>query len=159
MAKKVRVEVDTKPLNKLLKTLTEFNGMRVKVGILSSKNSREGGFETNAAIGSVHEFGSYSRNIPQRSFIKLPLMMKMDEIVKEVSRLMQASLDNGDPMPVLKQAGVVAEGAIGEGFESGGFGTWQPITARTAFRKNSEAILIDSSQLQRSITSAVVKGG
>jgi len=162
MAKAIRVEANTKELEKVMASLTAANKCRVKVGILSKKNARKGDVdESNASIGAIHEFGSYSRNIPQRSFIKMPLTMKSGQIVKEIKRLIQENLKNGDLMPLklIKKIGVVAEGVIGQAFASDGFGTWQPISPATADRKGSEAILIETSQLQRSITSAVEKVG
>lgn len=162
MAKKIRVEVNMKELKKIMTSLTAANGYRVKVGILSNKNAREGGEsgkagESNAAIGAIHEYGSYSMNIPQRSFIKMPLTQKSDEIVKEIKGLMQESLDNKDFLPLLKKIGNVAEGIIGNAFVSGGFGTWAPIKPSTAERKGSEAILMDKGFLRGSVASAVVK--
>ena len=159
MAKKIRVEANTKELKKVMKSLTAANGYRVKVGVLAKKNARTGAVgESNASIGAIHEFGSYSRNIPQRSFIKMPIVTKSDEIVKEIKRLMQENLEKANLLPLIKKIGVVAEGVIGEAFASGGFVTWDPISSATANKKKSEAILIETSQLQRSITSAVIKG-
>ncbi|MCK4782532.1 MAG: hypothetical protein KAV87_02195 [Desulfobacteraceae bacterium] len=160
MAKKIRVEVNTKELQKVMKSLTDLNGLRVKVGVLSKNNARPDSKvgESNASIGAVHEYGSYSRNIPQRSFIKMPLTMKSEELVKEIKRLMQTSLENHNIVPLLTNVGNAAEGIIHEAFDSGGFGMWQPIGPATAERKMSEAILIDKAHLQMSIMSAVVGG-
>ena len=155
---KVEVKGDFRKLNQVIQALTEGNKMAVKVGILSKKNARNDG-ESNASIGAIHEFGSFSKKIPKRSFIKMPLMRKSNEIVKEIQRLVEESLVTGDLVPLLKKVGVVAEGAIGEAFATKGFGTWAPIAPATERRKGSDAVLIETSQLQRSITSAVVKRG
>lgn len=154
-----RMHVDLKRLNQLVGTFSEANNLAVKVGILSDKSARhESVGQTNASIGLVHEFGSYSRNIPERSFIRMPLIKKQGEIVKEVQRIIGDHLFQG-VVPFLKKVGVVAEGAINEAFATGGFGAWAPISPKTEKRKNSAAILIETNQLQRSITSAVVKRG
>jgi hypothetical protein len=156
MAKKVRVEVNTRELKKVINSLTAANNYKIKVGILANKNAREDG-ETNAGIGIEHEYGSYTQHIPERSFIKMPLTTKSGEIVNEIKKLMQESLENQNVLPLLKKMGVVAEKIIGEAFASGGFGTWAPISESAEMRKGSNAILIETSQLQRSITSAVEK--
>jgi len=153
----VRVVADLKKLNKVVAALVRVNQLAVKVGILSAKNSRSGA-GSNASIGAVHEFGSYSKNIPQRSFIKMPLQKKSGELIKQIQEI-GAELVAGDITPVLKKIGAAAEAVIGEAFASGGFGTWDPIAPTTEKRKGSDAILIETSQLQRSITSAVVKKG
>ena len=44
-----------------------------------------------------------------------------------------------------------------EAFETGGFGAWEPIKEATSSRKGSSQILIDSSQLRRSVISKVEK--
>ena len=159
MEKKIEVRADLKRLNQLIATFADANNLAVKVGILAEKNSRLGGVgESNASIGLVHEFGSYIRHIPERSFIRMPLRKKQGEIVKEVTRLIGEHLFQG-VRPLLRKVGMVAEGAIGEAFASGGFGSWAPIAKRTEARKGTDAILIETSQLQRSITSKVVRIG
>lgn len=47
----------------------------VKVGLPSSSNAYPDGTSV-IMVGSVHEFGSPSRNIPQRSFLRSTLMEK-----------------------------------------------------------------------------------
>jgi len=160
MAKAIRVETNTKDLEKAIKAIVGANSLAVKVGILSKKNARTGAVaESNASIGMIHEFGSYSRNIPERSFIKMPLTMKSGELVKKIKRLIQENIAEGSVRPLLKKIGAAAEGIIGQAFASDGFGTWELISDATARRKKSAAILIETSQLQRSITSAVVDRG
>lgn len=136
------------------------NGMKknyaARVGILGDKNNREDGVLTNAEIGAVHEFGSISRKIPRRSFIRLPLEVKLPDWIKK----------HGDDYFVFAEKdaldvfytglGLDAEGMIAEAFETGGFGTWEPDSPRTIQRKGSDKILIDTSELRNSISSEVV---
>jgi hypothetical protein len=153
------VKTDLKRLNQLIATFSEANNLAVKVGILAEKNSRVGGVgESNASIGLVHEFGSYVRHIPERSFIRMPLHKKQGEMIREIQRIIGEHLFTGI-RPFLKKVGMVAEGAIGEAFATGGFGSWDAISKKTEKRKGSDAILIETSQLQRSITSKVVRQG
>jgi phage gpG-like protein len=147
-------------LKKLIGSFRGVNDMRVKVGILSNKASRNAGDgETNVSIGAKHEFGSYSEHIPQRSFLKMPLEKKSQEIARSAIKTIAQDMVNGDLIPTLKILGIAGEAAVADAFKSGGFGQWKPISTMTAELKGSTAILIETSQLQRSITSAVVKKG
>ena len=56
----------------------------------------------------------------------------------------------------LKTLGVVAEGTIQKAFATGGWGEWPKLSPVTIRRKKSSKILIDTSQLRRSISSRVV---
>jgi len=160
MGEQIKVKADLSRLDKFIKTLATANNLGVKVGILAKKSSRKGGADSNASIGVKHEFGSYTKNIPERSFIRMPLEQKSDEIIREVNRLAwDVILTSGNITPLLKKAGVAAEGVIGKAFKTGGFGQWAPIKPATEARKKSDKILIETSQLQRSIMSAVVKRG
>ena len=154
----IKVKSDFTTLNRIIAKLTEGNGMGVKVGILSKTNARtDSAGESNASVGLQHEFGSYSKNIPQRSFIRMPLKKREKEIIKEIKEKMPQYLLSGIK-PFLEKVGMMAERQIGEAFRTGGFGTWQPLSPVTVARKGSSGILIDTGQLQRSITSQVVKG-
>ena len=158
MDTRVKVTADLKKLNDLVGTFAEANGLVVKVGILKDKDAREGVGGSNASIGLVHEFGSYTKHIPERSFIRMPLRKKQNELVKEVKEFIGEHLFQG-VKPFLKKVGLAAEAAIDEAFASGGFGTWDPIKPATEARKGTDAILIETAQLRRSITSKVVGRG
>jgi hypothetical protein len=155
----IKVRVDMRKLNNVIKALTATNNLVIRVGILSNKNARDDGKESNASIGVVHEFGSFKRKIPPRSFIRMPLQKRAGGLVRRAQEIIAENLVAGNPMPILKLIGVEAEGAIGDAFKSGGFGAWKAIKPATAAAKGSTKILIESSQLQRSITSKVVKRG
>ena len=58
---------------------------------------------------------------------------------------------------ILELVGIYGESIVQEAFETGGFGAWEPIKEATANRKGSSQILIDSSQLRRSVISKVEK--
>ena len=155
--KKIKVKTDLKGLNRFINSLDTTNSMYVKVGILKNKNIRKDQ-ESNASIGLVHEFGSYSKNIPERSFLRMPIRHQVNQIVKEINRLKE-TMANGSVRSLFKKIGTVAEESIGLAFKTGGFGIWRDISPATQAKKNSPAILIETDQLQRSITSIVVKRG
>lgn len=127
-----------------------------RVGILGDKNNREDGVLTNAEIGAVHEFGSISRNIPKRSFIRMPLEVKLPDWIKKHGEDYFLFAEKGDLETFYEGLGLDAEAMIAQAFETGGFGTWQPDSPQTIKRKGSDWVLVDTSELRNSISSEVV---
>ncbi len=147
-------------LNSFIKALDEAGKYKIKVGVLGSKVNRKQGDATltNAEIGFKHEYGSYEENLPQRSFLRMPINDKAAEIL-EMVRLGGVLLDlvAGDIKQAFKLIGVACESIIGEAFETGGFGNWAKLTDYTIERKiqHNPAPLINTRQLQKAITSKV----
>jgi hypothetical protein len=160
MDKTIRVKADFRKLEEVIKGLSEANKHIVKVGVLANKNARSDG-DSNATIGVKHEFGDLSHNLPQRSFIAMPLNHKIGELIGDTKVLIKQNIDKGveGTMAVLKGIGVLAEGIIQDAFKTGGFGSWRPLRPSTIAKKGSSTILIETQQLRNSITSAVVKKG
>ncbi len=127
----------------------------VKVGILGSKNARDDK-ETNANIGLKHEFGSASENLSERSFLRMPLNTKLKEKLKEINKDAMQSLIKKDIVLFLKKLGVLSEEVIQNAFDTGGFGKWKPLSDITKQKKGFDKILIETTQLRKSITSEVV---
>lgn len=131
--------------------------MHVKVGVLQSDNAREEGEYGNADIGLVHELGSESANIPPRSFLRMPLETKRALIVKAASGAKAtAAIEAKDYKRLFGLIGAAAQGIIWDAFKTGGFGSWPDISDATKQAKGSSKILVDTSQLERSITYEVV---
>lgn len=143
-----------------------------QVGILGNKTSRmqavttKAGYHkkgkqaspmTNAEIGLIHEKGSFSRNIPRRSFLLMPLQQKAIGLNK-LRAFLWKNFTSGKIN--LKKAyallGIGAENVIQKAFQTGGFGKWPDISQVTKDRKKSSAILIDTAQLRRAVSSRVV---
>ena len=127
-----------------------------RVGILGDKNKRDDTTLTNAEIGAVHEFGSLSRNIPKRSFIRMPLEVKLPDWIKRHGDDYFYFAERGALEVFYEGLGLDAEVMIAEAFETGGFGTWKPDSPQTIKRKGSDWILVDKSELRNSISSEVV---
>ncbi len=145
-------------LDKLIKELkTDYY---VDIGILGSGERSETG-ESVPEYGAKQEFGSDQAGrgpkIPKRSFIKMPLQTKQKEISSDVEKNFQKHIEEGDVKGIFKDIGIAGEIQIQKAFESGGFGTWQPLAEETIQRKGSDAILIDEGVLRKSITSEVSK--
>jgi phage gpG-like protein len=152
----MQIEGDFSALEKLIKELKSSH--YVDVGVLGEASYENG--VTVAAIGAVHEFGSLSGNIPERSFIRMPLEKKQGEIAESItkSNKWQALAEKQDIKGLFKIIGIACEGAIQEAFDTGGFGTWQALEQSTIDAKGSESILIDEGTLRKSITSEAGKG-
>jgi hypothetical protein len=118
--------------------------------------------QTNAEIGLLHEKGSLTQHLPRRSFLLFPLQYKAEGLLAIKNKLWGVFTNPNaeQTMPRLKKAykdlGMLAERIISASFKSGGFGKWKDISDATKKRKKSSAILIDSHQLERSISSRVV---
>lgn len=143
-------------LNKAMK-----EKLQTRVGILSGSGARtdENGV-SNATIGLVHEMGSATKGIPARSFLRMPMQFKADEItnmvLKKRSKIEQ-SMAEGDAAPLYDTLGVSAVAFIQQAFESGGYGQWAPNANNTVKQKGSSSPLIDTGQLRESITWEVKK--
>lgn len=111
---------------------------------------------TNAEIGFYHEKGSKSSGLPRRSFLELPLQMKLPRVLEQVGPSVIKGLTTENLKAAFTDLGLIAENIIGSAFKTGGFGRWPKLKAATIRRKGSSAILIDTSQLRRSVSSTVV---
>lgn len=129
----------------------------VKVGVLSNKDPRKSGPAGNAELGAIHEFGSYSKHIPARSWLRMPIMQFADEIVAMASKSADYYLSKGDINGILRNLGIACEHVIQRAFATSGFGQWAPNAPSTIRKKGSSKPLIDTRQLARSVTSKVGK--
>jgi hypothetical protein len=126
----------------------------VKVGVLGDKNYRPEGEATNSMIGMVHEFGSVKRQIPIRSWLRMPLYRYLNKRIEEDSKLKSRFEDittESAMLGVLARIGFIAEDIIQEAFETCGFGTWRKL------KSGGPSHLIDTGELRKSVTSEVVK--
>lgn len=144
-----KVKIDLGKYEKLKK---DFNTKKAaKVGVFGSSGSRQDG-ASNLSIAITHEFGSFSQNIPRRSFLKEPIEFKKDEIVKKVKKFIDKDPNIDKALEVL---GIAGEAVVQEAFETQGFGSWQPLSPTTIVKKGSSSPLIDTGQLRKSVISKV----
>ena len=148
MPSDIVIKDDFTGLDKLEKNLK--SQKLAMVGIFGNKNARDD-YTTNVKVGMKHEFGSFSEGLPRRSFLKDPLALKRKEFLKRARKIIDKDIsDSVDSDQILEKIGVLGETIVQEAFETGGFGTWKPIS-------RSGSILIDTGQLRSSITSKVEK--
>jgi len=146
--------IKTEGLDKLLKAL----GAKMptaRVGVLGDKNVRSTkGATSNATVGAAHEFGT--SKLPMRSFLRVPitehLQAKMEAAGALDKQVLRQVIALGSVLPWLQKIAVIAEGIVGEAFDTGGFGKWPP--SMMDYKKNHQT-LVETQQLRNSITSEV----
>jgi len=157
MPSDVKVTSNLKGLEQLQENLK--TNLVAKLGIFADKNARGDGALTNAEIGARHEFGVISEGLPRRSFLKDPIEIKRKELLATANKVIKANIDKeGGAEKIFELIGIAGEAIVQEAFESGGFGTWQALSQGTVNKKGSKQILIETSQLRRSVISKVEKG-
>lgn len=127
---------------------------RVKAFLKSDKS--QGDAPTNADIGLAHEKGVKTKNLPRRSWLEEPLQDKLRLHMQKLGEQAIEKMLNSQYEQAYAELGVIAEIIIQKGFETGGYGKWPKLKQSTIAAKGSSAILIDTAQLRRSITSEVV---
>lgn len=141
-------------LGELEKVIKEINNLKIKVGILGSKDNREGD-GSNASIGKIHEFGI---GMPTRSFLRMPLIEKMQNAVDESGALsrdaLREILKKDGAIAWAKKIGILAEAVISDAFSTGGFGKWEKSNMKY---KKVHMTLVETQQLRNSIVSEVTK--
>lgn len=159
--KKSQVKKDFSRITTLSSGLSELKKYRVKIGILTGKASlKHGEFKTNVEIGAIQEFGSIKANIPKRSFIRFPIEHKRKDLKKKLRKNKDKIIEyieEGNTKKIFTNIGLEAEGIIQDAFNTRGFGKWVDNAPITIFLKGSDAPLIDTGQLRRTITSKVIK--
>lgn len=130
--------------------------LSAKIGVFSDGNSRDDGELTNAEIGARHEFGVLSEGLPRRSFLRGPLELKRKELLETADSVIRSNISKPDgDRKMLELIGIAGEAIVQEGFGTGGFGLWKPLSAVTISEKGNSQILIDSRQLRQSVISKV----
>jgi hypothetical protein len=120
----------------------------VLVGVPSGAKEADG--TSLALVAAVNEFGSRSRNIPERSFLRTAIVEGRRLFTRINVANMRSVLHGGmTAFRALDILGVAAVGKVKEKIATGRFVRNSPETIR---RKGSSKPLIDTSQLQSSIT-------
>jgi hypothetical protein len=170
------VSLKTKGLRDLKKRMGAFAKASVDVGIFSTHNARDDG-TTNAEVGYKMEFGSHAASTPSteqieargredavgpvwqgnpaRSFLLMPIVTELPSLLAKENKALSEDVVTESPKLVLEKIGFLAEAAIQDAFDTGGFGTWPPNSEKTIDWKGSDKPLIDSEQLRHSISSRV----
>lgn len=109
--------------------------------------------QTIFQIGAIHEFGSDSRNIPPRSFLRNTFQIKRNEINNFIKNqwndVFHGKINASKALDFL---GITGTNMAKQAFTTNGYGTWTDIKEQTKKRKGSSAMLIDTGTLRNSIT-------
>lgn len=161
-------------LDSLRKGVARLAELEVKVGILKSKAARKASTDSsgidNPTLGAIHEFGSMSRHIPARSWLRMPLGTRFKSAMQKTGsdRWIENLAENG-AQHTAALVGVEAEGVIQDAFATGGWGAWPKWSkSYLAFRMRRDrarskrigpllpgSLLIDSAQMRHSVSSVV----
>jgi phage gpG-like protein len=130
----------------------------IHIGVLAT-SEREGG-SNNAKVGAAHEYGAPSKNIPRRSFLRMPLLslsetMKKEPPVKDI--VIHHVAEKHNIRPWLDKIAGIAMNLVLSAFASDGFGRWAAHSPDYSKRSKSGQILVDTGQLRDSVTWEVVK--
>lgn len=150
------IQIDTTLLEALIKGVDL--KLVAKIGILGNKPRKDAKTEiSNAEIGLAHEKGIKSKNLPRRSWLEEPLRDHLSEHFEKLGKKAIERFLQSNYVQAYAELGIVSEIIIQKGFETGGYGKWKPLKESTIRAKGSSAILIETAQLRRSVTSEVVK--
>lgn len=139
----------------------------VKVGVLSDGKLHEGDTIGAAGLAAVHEFGSPSRKIPERSFLRSTLSNKKDDfnawVKSNGDNIFKATVQDGGYSALLEKIGALWVGYVQNTFFTSNGGKWPKLSPRTiASRTKGSGVgaakpLIDTGELINSITHEVVE--
>ncbi len=143
---KVLKDIDPKALDRLRQRLIGKNRV-VNVGVPEGKKESDG--TPVAMIAAVHEFGSPSQGIPERSFLRASVQRNRQKYVR-LNRINLVKMLHGQMSAeqALGQLGEMAKGDVQTEIRSGDFA---PLKAATIKRKDSSRPLIDTGQMVQSI--------
>lgn len=142
----------------------------VKIGVLATTKERTDTEFGAIALAAVHEFGSASRGIPERSFLRKTMANRKEDFKAACEAARDLNLEKiaaGKGDVFLNEVGMKWVGYVQETFVAQGPG-WQPLSkrriaqrSRTGRAKGNTAkekflILWDTGQLLRSINYEVV---
>lgn len=132
---------------------------RARVGVLGTHAARDDDAGiNNAELLLIQMFGSITNNIPPRDPLIMPIERNRREIVRALeSGMVRAAFEAKDYKKIYEILGVKALEYVHMAFETGGFGSWPPNAPATIAAKGSAAPLIDTRQLDRAMTTDVVK--
>jgi len=151
-----------KVTDKILKSLIRLFSKPMpfaKVGIIGKASARSDTKKTNAQIGAIHEFGSPQNNIPQRSFLRVPLE---ENVQKAIDNFKKQKILNITEL--VDKLGAAGQSIVQEAFTNGGYGKWEPtkkyikrVLVEGKDKKTAGDILVDTGQLRDSISYEVVE--
>lgn len=118
-----------------------------------TKKIYKSGDVTVLDVGLSHEYGL--GNNPVRSFLRVPFEKNKEKIDKALNISFRKIFDGAASIKQMEILGAYVTNFSKDAFRNKGYNTWPEITAQTAERKGSTAILTDTGTLKQSITYVV----
>lgn len=138
----------------------------VDVGIFKDKTSRKNKGKSsinNAQLGAIQEFGSITKNIPARSWLKSPLrslIVEFNNLIKSNKTVYEQALSRKrGSRQMFVDIGKSAVKVIKRAFNTRGYGSWEDNADSTASKKGKNTPLKDTNQLRDSVSYRVGKHG
>lgn len=125
-------------------TLEGLKKLEVVVGLPKGKSD-----STVIQYGAVHEFGAPDKNIPRRSFLRVPTLNAENKIMHFAEQQFKQFEKGVDATLYMSKIGAFVQGIVLRAFREN---DWKPLKESTIKRKGSSAPLIDKGQLIQSIT-------
>lgn len=161
------VKLDLTGLRTLQRQVGELPARKVQVGLFADTAGRvadPGRIDHNPTLGAVHEFGlaftvvgnKRTVTIPERSFLRMPLSLYFGPALMAQAQGLLRVLREQGVKRFLGLIGAIGEDVVQEAFATGGWGSWPKLAPSTVAAKHSSAILIESSQLRKAVSSRVV---
>ncbi len=154
----VKINANIDGLNDLMRSIKKAEKWRLRVGILGENATTEHdgkSNKTNAEIGTYHEFGT--TRIPSRSFLFEPLSERIS-LTDWRKEAWKDYFVKFSPQYFYNYLAGIALNIVEGAFETGGYGKWKPLTARTLKRpRGTNKILMDTRSLRGSISTKVLK--
>lgn len=126
------------------KTLEDLKKLEVVVGLPKGKSDG-----TVIQYGAVHEFGAPERNIPRRSFLRVPTLNAENQIMRFAENQSKQLEKGVNATLFMGRIGAFIQGIVLKSFREN---DWEALKESTVKRKGSSAPLIDKGQLLQSIT-------
>lgn len=151
-------KIDLSGLKKLRAMMGSVDSMHAEVGLFADNASRvadQNRIAHNPSLGFVHEFGSAKEKIPERSWLRMPVLTQVAPALSKIDWF--GIIKARGVKRALGFMGLMAEETIQEAFATRGWGQWLPLKKRTIQRKGSSAVLIESAQMRQAVASRVVE--
>lgn len=150
---KSTAKIKDKGMDKLLRSMNELKHIDIKVGVQAGERTEDGKFDL-AGVAAVQEFGSESKNIPSRPFMRETFDTKARAISSFGGQVIGKVASGAMTVRVaadligLKMTGFIQAKIVS--------GNWTPNTAHTIKRKGSNKPLVDTGHLRQAIRHVLV---
>lgn len=137
--------------------IKEFQENIIKIGLPEKvgKTEHSDSGLTVAQVGASHEYGVPEKGIPKRSFLREPIINEQKKINKFIkNKFSQVAGNSMTATTALNQIGLLGQNISKESFRNN---DWEALKSSTIKSKGSSSPLIDSGQLNQSITYIVEK--